>query len=641
MTYKQSAPQQSVPDHTFPLAESERGTWPIFKLLRPYLGHLVLLALVSIGLSFLTGATRVALTPLLEIVLNSSASELVVDNASDAQPLTFDLNHLGLWLLNLTARATGWADPWHLLLVTSGIYLALTLIGVVASFGTRYFAEVIRFQVARDLGHKLFNHILRLPLSFLNRHQTGWLQSRMTTDPRYAVNTLNGLIIDGLSNSLLSVFYAFLLVRTDTRLAIVAAVAGLVHVGLSRSLAGTLKERIRADLGSSAQTQATTQERLMAVREVKVLAGEEYEQTSFWELLTSQLRATMRHTMFKSVEIPVRESINQVVLVAVMLFGAWELLNGHLTTSAFLLFMFFAQSLISPLAKLAGVFLQAESIRTSLEGVVYILSQEQESSGGHPMPPSGLHETLVLRDVSFAYEDLPVLRDINLTIKKGEMVALVGRSGAGKTTLVDLLLRFYEPSAGSIELDGVPIGEFDLSQYRRLFGMVPQDTLLFADTVYNNIAYARPELTREEVEQAARVANAEGFILNELPEGYDTIVGERGVMLSGGQRQRIAIARAVAHRPAILVLDEATSSLDTEAERLVQDAIARVVKGYTAIVIAHRLSTVRMANKIVVLEEGQIVEMGTHDELLAQNGEYRYLYDLQFRAHEATDETEA
>ncbi|NDJ53695.1 MAG: ATP-binding cassette domain-containing protein, partial [Chloroflexi bacterium] len=260
----------------------------------------------------------------------------------------------------------------------------------------------------------------------------------------------------------------------------------------------------------------------------------------------------------------------------------------------------------------------------------FLLDQQTEPSGTQAISIGDFQQAIEVDGISFAYEDAPVLENITLSIKKGEMVALVGRSGAGKSTLVDLILRFYQPDSGTIRLDGQPISNYQLDNYRRLFGVVSQDGALFNDTVRQNIAYARPDLRDEQIEKAARIANAHNFVLNDLPEGYDTLLGERGVRLSGGQRQRIAIARAVVDEPPILVLDEATSALDTESERLVQEAIARVVQGSTAIVIAHRLSTIRMADKIVVLKAGRIVETGTHDELIQLNGEYRHLHDLQF-----------
>ncbi len=612
------------------IPESSLSAWQVLSLLRPYLLSLALLSLAAVGLSFLSGITQIALTPLLEIVLGGTGEAVAV---SEATSFTFNLANLGTSLLNFVSRATGLTDRWHLLLVISGVYLALALVGQAASFGARYWGLRVRHNIMRDLRHRLFGHILRLPLSFLDRYQAGWLLSRMVNDIRYAMRLVNELIIDGLSNILLSLFYVFLLVRTDARLTIVAAVAGTIQVILSRLLSNVAKERTRSERAIDADLQGVAQERLAAVREIKALAAEECEQTNIGRWLTSQMWIGIRHHVFKQVEGPIRLSINQVVLVGVMLFGMWELFNGHLTTTSFLLFMFFTQSLIGPLAKLAGILLQSNMISASLEGVAYLLAQQPETGGDEPLPDGGFQRALTLEGVNFAYEDMPVLRDINLTIKRGKMVALVGRSGAGKTTLVDLILRFYQPSGGDIRLDGVPVEHFDLAAYRRLFGVVSQESVLFDDTVLNNIAYAHPELARQDVEQAARIANAEEFI-DDLPEGYDTVLGERGVRLSGGQRQRIAIARAAAHKPAILVLDEATSSLDSESEQQVQEAIARVIKNSTAIVIAHRLSTIRKADKIVVLKDGHIVEIGTHDELLALDGEYRYLHDLQFQVGE-------
>jgi ABC-type multidrug transport system fused ATPase/permease subunit len=597
-------------------------------LLKPYGGAILTLALASVGLSLLNGVTQVALTPLLEIVLRGSEA---ASSAAQVTPgFTFDLNQLGLSVLNLAAQATGFTDPWRLLLVSSGLYVVLAVAGQAAAFATRYWATGMRLRVSRDLEYKLFGHILRLPLSFLHRHPIGWLQSRMSGDVLNATGMINDLVIDGLTNVLLSGFYILLLVRTNPSLTLIAAIAGLTQLGLSRGLTNMARNRTRDNFEAMAQGNAFRQERLSAIREIKSFSAEQHEQESLFSIISRVVRLSVRYFLYKHVEKPLRISVNRVVVVVVMLFGAWQLLQGQITTSAFLLFMFFAQSLIGPLTGLASILLEVTEIRALLSGVAYLLAVDEEPNGTRPARADDFQDRIELKDVSFAYGDLPVLRNANLTIRKGEMVALVGRSGAGKSTLVDLLMRFYLPTDGVITLDGVQVGEFNLQQYRRLFGVVSQDELLFNDTVYNNIAYARPELSREDVERSARIANAEPFILSDLDNGYDTIVGQRGVRLSGGQRQRIAIARAVAHQPAVLILDEATSSLDSESERLVQQAIEQVVKGCTAVVIAHRLSTVLMADKIVVLKEGEIVEMGTHQELLNRGGEYRYLYDLQF-----------
>jgi ABC-type multidrug transport system fused ATPase/permease subunit len=610
------------------LAGYSSQAWDVLRMLRPYLGNLVLLALAAVFLSFLSGTTQIALTPLLEIVLGDNSP------VTSTAP-TFDLNQIGLSILSAVAHLTGETNRWRLLLIITGVYLILALVGQAAAFGTRVWAVRVRLNIARDLEHRLFGHILRLPLSFLNRHQTGWLQSRMITDVNASLESINTLIIDGLSSSLLSLFYVYLLFVTSPRLTVIVGFAGLAQLLLSRGLTNLAKSRTRTSFEAGAQLLAFIQERFTVAREIKSLSGESYEQAGFWKMVSWQIKAAYRQFFLKHVEKPIRWSINRVIIVVVMLFGAWELFNGKLTTSGYLLFMFITQSLIGPLAALAAAYLEIEVIKTSLEGVSYILAQPEESGGSRPLPAEGFRQALMLENVSFAYEELPVLRGISLTIKKGEMVALVGRSGAGKTTLVDLLLRFFDPDSGRITLDGVPISEFDLYEYRRMFGVVSQDGALFNATVLSNIAYARPDLPHEAVKQAAEVANARDFILADLSDGYETVLGERGVRLSGGQRQRIAIARAVVHRPEILVLDEATSALDTESERLVQDAIARVVAGSTSIVIAHRLSTIRMADKIVVMKEGRIVEVGKHQELLDLGGEYSYLHDLQFQVEDA------
>ncbi len=627
-----------VADSGLPESEKPRGARHVLALLKPYLSWLVLLAFLSTGVGFLNGSSQVALTPLVELVL--SLGQDVVPQAS--QGFTFDLKELGTSVLNLAMQATGVSDPWQLLLITSIVYLLFAVSGQMSGFVVRYWAMQLNYRIARDLEHRLFGHLLRLPLSFLNKHPIGWLQSRMTTDVQAAMDIISQILVDGVSNILLTVFYVIVLLRTNLRLTLVTALAGALHFGISRALGNIARRRTRTSFETTAHLQGFIQERLANAREIKALAGEAHEQAHFLAWISEQVRAVLRYQVLDRIDSPVRWSVNRVVIIVVMLFGAWELIGGRLTAAAFALFMFFAQSLIDPLAKLGSVLLRGRMVGALLEGVDYILNQSQERGGGRPVLPEGFHEALVLRDVSFAYEDghMAVVHDLNLRIQKGEMVALVGRSGAGKTTLVDLILRFYQPTQGCITLDGVPVDSFELGAYRRLFGVVSQDSMLFNTSVYENIAYAHPELSRQEVEEAARIANAQDFILNELSEGYDTILGERGVRLSGGQRQRIAIARAVAHRPAILVLDEATSALDSESERQVQDAIARVVEGSTAIVIAHRLSTIYMADKIVVMKEGRIVEMGTHQELLERSGEYRYLHDLQFRSGEL-DPTES
>lgn len=616
--------QTQKPDRPFPPEITPGNLRKILASVKPYTFKLLILVGVAVLLSFLTGLTQLALTPMLTLVLDPTGAQ------SAGASSELDLNSVGPTILGFFSDWTGLTDPWQLLAVSSLAYLALALMVQVLSFGSKAWMTRIRMTIAADLEHKLFGHILQLPLSFIHKYPAGWLFSRVDHDVRMATVMFADLVIDGLSSLLVSLFYVIVLMRTSLSLTVFAAVAGLVQIGLTQLMSRYTKRFTRDTTEATAQLQAFSLERLTALREVKALAGELHETAAFRQKINVYRNYAIRQGVYKRIEQPLRWSINRIVLITVMLFGAWQTLNGEMSTAAFILFMFFAQSLIGPLASLAEMMLSVVEIRTMLNGPGYLLSQAQEADGMGRRIADGFKDSVVFRNVSFAYEELPVLSNINLTIRQGEMVALVGRSGAGKSTLVDLLMRFYMPIEGHIEMDGTPINEFDLSAYRQLFGVVSQDGTLFNETVHANIAYARPFLTREDVERAARVANAEEFILNDLSDGYDTMLGERGVRLSGGQRQRISIARAVAHRPSILILDEATSSLDTESERLVQDAISQVVKGYTAVVIAHRLSTIMMADRIVVLRDGEIVETGTHQELYNLNGEYRYLYDLQF-----------
>lgn len=599
----------------------------VLEFFKPYAVSLGALILVSVILSLISGASQVALTPLLEIVLGGTEQAV----PAPAAGFSFDLNNIGLSVLQFVQHITGLTDRFQLLLVSTITYLALVLIGQGLGFATRIWAYRLQLVMAHSLEHRLIGHIFRLPMSLLDHQRIGALQQRLVSDINQAMNTVSDLIIDGLTSILLSAFYILLLVKTDIRLTLIAAFAGIVQLGISQILSRTARERTIESVTTGADLGAFRQELLASIREIKLHSAERYEEKRFFDMVRQFVSVMQKYKMYKSIERPARISLNRVIVVVIMLFGAWELLNGHLTVAAFVLFMFFAQNLTGPLSQVASIILNAVEIRAMLSGVISLFELDQEPSGTKIAEPSDFQHELRICNLSFQYADKPVLHHINLTIPKSKVIALVGQSGAGKSTLVDLILRLYLPTQGHIEMDGVPIHEFNLQGYRRLFGVVSQSTTLFNDTVYNNIAYSHPELTQDDIIRAARIANAEEFIVNDLPNGYDTILGERGVLLSGGQRQRIAIARAVVHQPPILIMDEATSALDTESERLVQDAIEKVIQNCTAIIIAHRLSTILKADQIVVMRGGRIIETGTHDELLARGGEYHYLYQLQFQ----------
>jgi subfamily B ATP-binding cassette protein MsbA len=374
------------------------------------------------------------------------------------------------------------------------------------------------------------------------------------------------------------------------------------------------------------------QETISGIRLVKASGTEAYEEGRFAEGSNKYARSSLKLTRLALLAPPVTEIIGTVIAVLILWIGAWQVLSsGSMTGATLLAFLTLVLRLLQPLKQLSQMRTTAQSSLASAERLFEILdspAEFQRDRGTRDL--ATFDRYLEFENVSFSYGDAPVLSSIDLSASKGEVVALVGPSGSGKSTLVDLIPRFYEPTGGRILLDGIDIRDIKLPVLRSLTGIVSQETVLFHDTVRSNIAYgATNRYTQEQIEAAARAANAHEFIM-ELPRGYDTLLGERGTRLSGGQRQRLAIARALLTDPPILILDEATSALDTESERLVQEAVDRLLQGRTVFVIAHRLSTITHADQILVLERGEIVERGTHAELLARRGAYHRLYSLQF-----------
>jgi ATP-binding cassette, subfamily B, bacterial MsbA len=337
--------------------------------------------------------------------------------------------------------------------------------------------------------------------------------------------------------------------------------------------------------------------------------------------------------VYKHVEEPGRAAVNYTLEAGMILLAAWELIAGRMSAPAFFLFLYVGRALVTQAAVLFGAYTQMQMTLAASARLRELFALAPEVKDG-PERVTEFRDRLALDDVSFGYGGERVLSGVSLEIRRGEMVALVGPSGAGKSTLADLLLRLYDPVSGRIAMDGRDIRSFEQASYRRLFGVVSQEALLFNATIHENIAYGRDTVTDADVVQAAKAANAHEFIMS-FPDGYDTLVGDRGVRLSGGQRQRVAIARAIVARPAILILDEATSALDSESERLVQQAIERVTHGTTSIVIAHRLSTVLHADKIVVIDGGGVEAIGRHAELLGTSDTYGRLYRLQFAEAES------
>ena len=487
--------------------------------------------------------------------------------------------------------------------------------------------------VTRDVRDAVYTHLQRLPLGFFARTKVGQIISRVVTDTAQVKNVITTLVTQSFQSAALVLAYIAVLLSTSFQLTLIALIVAPLVVGALQPLLKRLRRGYRRLGDDYGEMTSVLQEAVSGVRLVKAFRAEPYEERRFLDASNRYSDGLMRITRVAFLSQPITEFLGTLVAVAILWIGARMVLVGHTLQSAQLItFLVIVMRLLQPMKQLSQVPTTAQQALAASDRLFEVLDSPTElmlDKGTRSV--DGFHQGVEFEHVSFAYEQEPVLSDIDFTARKGEVVALVGPSGAGKSTLVDLIPRFYEPTAGRILIDGIDSRELQLSSLRSLTGIVSQDTVLFNDTVRNNIAYGAGErFTDAQIVAAARAANAHGFI-SELPLGYDTVLGERGMRLSGGQRQRIAIARALLIDPPILILDEATSALDTESERLVQEAIDRLLAGRTVFVIAHRLSTVIHADQILVLDRGRIVERGTHQELLAHRGAYFRLYSMQFR----------
>jgi len=520
--------------------------------------------------------------------------------------------------------------------------MAIVLIKNVFVWLGGQFGASLQENVTRDLRDGVFRHLQRLPLGYFQRTKTGQIISRVLADTEQTKALITELVTRTLQNVAQIIGTIIILLNYSPRLTFVALViAPLLTLSLQPVLRKLRKghRRLRGDYG---EITSVLQEVVSGVRLVKSFRGEPYEDRRFMDASGRYSSGMVRITRLSVLSQPMTELIGTAVAMLILWIGAREVLlgTGGMDSATLITFMIMVMRLLPPLKQLSQAPTTAQQSFASAERLFEVLDLPTEAQLDAPtsaQPHRGSRTVTAIRDsivfdqVSFAYDAEPVLRDISFTASRGEVIALVGASGAGKSTLVDLIPRFYEPTSGVIRLDGVDTREIAMSSLRGLTGIVSQDTVLFNDTVRNNIAYgAAGRFTDEQVQAAARAANAHEFI-SHLPEGYDTVLGERGTRLSGGQRQRIAIARALLTDPPILILDEATSALDTESERLVQQAIDRLLAGRTVFVIAHRLSTVTHADQILVLDHGRIVERGTHDDLLRMGGIYHRLHAAQLR----------
>ena len=586
--------------------------------LKPHWGKFTLATVAMLAVGLLQSATGALIVPIFDQALRQSGS------TGQRTPTLFGLQNF--------IPDSGFA-AWRTIAV---LLIVFTIAKGVAEYFSTYLMARVGQESVLKLRTDMYSHLHSQSADFFERHRTNYLVSRLVGSAaaiETAVsNTLRDMLREGFTLACFlaaSFYYSW---RLTLGSLLIAPLVGF----LTARFGGALRNLARESFEGGQQLVDTAQEALSNHAIVKAYVAEERERKRFARVARQIMRANLRAAKINGVAPNTIELIGVFAVAALLFFAQREILSGRMNAALFITFLFFLFSSYDPMRKLSRLHNGMEQALAAARHVWEVMDERAEMPEKPDAVALGpLREAIELREIFFRYgnEERRVLRGISLRIPAGQMVALVGESGGGKSTLTKLVPRFHDPEEGAVLWDGVDLRDARLRSLRQNIALVTQETVLFNDTVRYNITYSRPGATDAEIEDAARAAHAHDFIM-ELPRGYDTIVGERGIFLSGGQRQRLAIARAVLADASVLVLDEATSALDAESERLVQKALANLTSGRTSIVIAHRLSTVRRADLIVVIERGRIIETGRHAELLALGGAYRRLYELQFADEE-------
>lgn len=528
-----------------------------------------------------------------------------------------------------------------MVLVIVGIFVATitkVVTGYFASISSNYVTETIK----RDIKIDVYAHLQHLPMSYFKQHKLGDIMARLSGDSA-TLGRIGFIIFDMFKEFLTVIALTFRMFQVDFILALIALIVMPLIISTVKKYTKKIRKSGRIRQDTSGAVASFIQETLSGVFVIKAFNNSDDMIERYKEISMDEFQKSYRSTKIKAKVSPINEVITTIMVLLVASYGGYQILVAKTMSAGDLISFVTALGLMSqPLKRLVNKNNDLQEALPSADRVIEILDVPiEQDCYGEEKELNGKIETMSFNNVSFHYDDSPelVLKNINLDVKAGEVVAFVGKSGSGKTTLVNLIPRFFETSEGSIEVNGINIKNLSLKKYRDYIGVVPQESFLFSGTVYENIAFGKEGVTEEEIVKAAKMANAYDFIM-ELPNQFKTEVGERGTMLSGGQKQRIAIARALIQNPEIMILDEATSALDTESERLVQDALDKLMVNRTTFVIAHRLSTIINADKIVVMENGEIKEVGNHQELLKLNGLYRHLYEIQFGKQEENQVSE-
>lgn len=527
-------------------------------------------------------------------------------------------------------------DMAMLNLIAVGIVVVFFFRGVFY-YGQSYLVSFVGQRVVIDIREALFEKFQRMPLAYFDRQQTGAIMSYVTNDVQALQSALVDKLIEFVTESSVLIGSIVLMFYLDWKLTLITLITvplvgqAMNIFGKKLKQSGTVIQERLADINS------LLQESISAVRVVKSFVRERHEIARFHRQNELNFQAEMKNVQLTSLLTPTVEFLAAITVTFILWIGGYEVVQGDLTAGSLVAFLTYAVNLANPVKRISRIYGTIQRAMAAVDRVFGVLDMEEtihDKEGAAPLPE--IEGRVAFEDVSFSYKDgVPALSHVTLEASPGQLIAFVGPSGAGKSTIANLIPRFYEVNEGAIRIDGHDVRDVTLDSLREQIGIVPQETMLFSSSVRENIRYGRLDATDAEVEEAARAANAEEFI-RQLPDGYETKIGERGLNLSGGQRQRISIARAILKNPRVLILDEATSALDTESEKIVQAALDKLMVGRTSFAIAHRLSTIFNADCIYVINGGRIVERGTHAELLAAGGLYSTLYHIQFKNEEET-----
>lgn len=626
----------------------------MLRMVRPYTAPLVLAVVAMLVFSAASVFSTAMLSPFLETLFlkgdEAAATAPVLSVPADGTPqLETDaarsaryeaLREQAGWVDELKLAFKSWAADTLLkgtkqeaLLRICLTFFFFTLLKNLACYAQETLMAYVGHAVIRDLRNRLYLKYTSLPLGFYHRHKAGELISRATNDVLVAQQCVGASFMKLVKEPIYIVMFLAVALIISWQMTLLAFALLPASLAVILAISRTLRRLSHRQQEQLADLTATLQETVYGIRVIKAFAMERFEGAKFAAQAQSLFRQVFRIDYTMKASSPLTEQLSMAVGLFLLWWGGSRVFTGGLMTpDMFIVFLFVIFSMVRPLKSVGQVGAELQAGLAAAERIFAILDEPSETDALRGTRDLGRARGEVeLQDVHFAYlPGEPVLQGVSLKVGAGEVVALVGSSGAGKSTLIDMIPGFYLADSGRVLVDGLDVRELDPQSLRRNMGIVTQEVILFHDTVLRNIAYGLDDIPLEKVREAARAANADEFILK-LPHGYDTVIGDRGVTLSGGQRQRLSIARAILKDPAILLLDEATSALDTESERLVQEAIDRLVRDRTTIVIAHRLSTVRGAHRIHLLEQGRVVQTGTHDELLAAGGRYKELYDLQFK----------